>query len=64
MFSQSLFIQEIRDSFLLDNNIPVASFGVQHHPLTKLIGHFQMTGFRFLTPKTLTQGKQDNPIEI
>ena len=64
MFSRSLFIQEFRDSFFLDNNIPVTSFGGQRHPLTLFVGRFRMAGSKSLKRRKPAQGNGENPRKI
>jgi len=64
MFSQRLFIQEFRDRFFLDNDIPITSFGGQRHPLTTFVGHFRMAVSKLLKQQKPAQGNGDNPREI
>ena len=64
MYSRSLFMQEYRNRFFLDNDVPVTSFGGQRHPLTSFVGRFRMAVSKSLKRWNPAQGNRENPRKI
>lgn len=64
MFSQSLFIQDFRKNFFLEQDIPITSFGDYCLPLTTFVGHFRRVRFMSLKQWNPAQENRENPSKI